>query len=164
MSSGRSVVFAGVVLLLAIGALVVMAHLANLPRPVDVRQVDSGPVEPGVLSATYTTTVQAARSTTSVVVVVPPAPPPVAPVVTTTEPPQSVSAPASTTSSRPPKDENCDPDYLTNGVCVPRRLPPGVWRMCEWLHEQGVTHVEVLGWDRHLLDLDHDGIACEHAA
>lgn len=169
MSSGRSVAFAGVALLLATGALVTMAVTVNEPRPVDVRRVDQSPVVPGVLSATYTTAIQAARPTTPAVVIPPPAPPPV-PTTTTTAttttvepPPPSPSVPESTTSSVPPWAENCDYSYVTDGVCVPWRFPRGVWRYCEWLHDQGVTRIEVVGWDRHRLDRDHDGIACERA-
>ncbi|WP_158846992.1 excalibur calcium-binding domain-containing protein [Saccharothrix deserti] len=174
MSSGRSVALAGVALLLATGTLVTVAMTANEPRPVDVRRVDASPAEPGVLSATYTTTIEAARSTTPVVVFTPtsprPAPLPPSAVTTTTTtttepPPPSSSAPESTTpsSSRPPWGENCDHAYVTDGVCVPWRFPHGVWQLCEWLHDQGVTHIVVEGWDRHHLDLDRDGIACERA-
>ncbi|ONI82419.1 hypothetical protein ALI22I_40720 [Saccharothrix sp. ALI-22-I] len=132
----------------------------------DVRRVDASPVEPGVLSATYTTTVEAVRPTTfteAFTLVVPqPAPPP-ATTTTTTELPPSSSVPESTTSSsQPPWEENCDPAYVTDGVCVPWRFPSHVWRLCDWLHDQGLTHIQVEGWDRHHLDRDQDGIACEH--
>ncbi|MDU0293447.1 hypothetical protein, partial [Saccharothrix longispora] len=61
----------------------------------------------------------------------------------------------------PPGGENCDPAYTTDGVCVPRWFPRGVWDRCGWLQDQGVTRVEVRGRDRHHLDLDRDGVACE---
>ncbi|MEV8443149.1 excalibur calcium-binding domain-containing protein [Actinosynnema sp. NPDC051121] len=173
MSSGRSVAFAGVALLLATGALVTLSLAVHEPRPVDVRQVRLSPAEPGVLSATYTTTVAVVRSTTVAVAVPPPEQRPVPPVTTTaittvavtttSEPPASSSAPVSTTSTRPSWGEDCDDAYVTDGPCVPWRFPRGVWRLCEWLHEQGVTRIEVVGWDRHHLDRDHDGLACERA-
>ncbi|WP_367134459.1 excalibur calcium-binding domain-containing protein [Saccharothrix sp. HUAS TT1] len=148
-----------------------MAISLNEPRPVDVRRVEQGPAEPGVLSATYTTTLEAARPTTIAVVVPAPGQRPNPPVVvatvaetttTTVEPPPPPSSTAeSTTSSPPPRDENCDPSYATSGPCVPRRFPRGVWRLCDWLHDQGTTRIEVVGRDRHHLDRDRDGIACE---
>ncbi|KOX13722.1 hypothetical protein ADK67_43770 [Saccharothrix sp. NRRL B-16348] len=170
MSSGRSVAFAGVALLLATGALVTLALTVTEPRPVDVRQVHLSPVEPGVLSATYTTTLEIARPTTAPVAVPPPEQRPVPPItttttvvpVTTTEPPAS-SSPVSTTSTKPSWGDNCDHSYVTDGPCVPWRFPRGVWRLCEWLHDQGITRIEVVGWDRHYLDKDRDGIACERA-
>ncbi|MER5264394.1 excalibur calcium-binding domain-containing protein [Actinosynnema sp. NPDC002837] len=171
MSSGRSVAFAGAALLLATGALVTLALTVNEPRPVDARQVHLSPVEPGVLSATYTTTLEIARPTSVPVVVPPPAQrpaPPITtvstvPVTTTSEPPPSSSTPSSTTSTRPSWGDNCDHSYVTDGPCVPWRFPRGVSRPCEWLYEQGITRIEVIGWDRHYLDRDRDGIACERA-
>ncbi|MCE6995796.1 excalibur calcium-binding domain-containing protein [Saccharothrix sp. S26] len=171
MSSGRGVAFAGVALLLATGALVTLALTVDDPRPVDVRQVQLSPVEPGVLSATYTTTLEIARPTTVLVVVPPPEPRPVPPITTTTtvavtttsEPPAPPSAPESSTSTTPSWGENCDHSYVTEGPCVPWRFPRGVRRFCEWLREQGTTRIEVVGWDRHYLDRDRDGIACERA-
>ncbi|MBY8848885.1 excalibur calcium-binding domain-containing protein [Saccharothrix sp. MB29] len=44
---------------------------------------------------------------------------------------------------------------------MPRWFPRGVWDRCGWLQDQGVTRVEVRGRDRHHLDLDRDGVACE---
>lgn len=173
MSSGRSVAFAGVALLLATGALVTLSLTVHEPRPVDVRQVHLSPVEPGVLSATYTTTLEIARPTTVPVFVPPPAQRPVPPITTTTtvavtttsEPPPTSSAPVSSTATTSPSswDEDCDRSYLTEGPCVPWRFPRGVRRLCDWLHEQGTTRIEVVGWDRHYLDRDRDGIACERA-
>ena len=175
MSSGRSVAFAGMSLLVATGALVTLSLTAEEPRPVEVRQVQLSPVEPGVLSATYTTTLEIVRPTPIPVVIPPPAPRPVPPVTTTStvvpsttsEPPppssSSSSVPPSTTSTRPSWGENCDHSYVTDGPCVPWRFPRGVWRLCEWLRDQGVTRIEVVGWDRHNLDRDRDGIACERA-
>lgn len=178
MSSGKSVAFAGVALLLATGGLVSVALSVNQPRPVDVRRVDASPLVPGVLSASYTTAVQATRPTTPAVVVLPPQPPrplPAPPTTTTVEPttteasptptpPPSSSVPEETTSSSAPaSDENCSPEYVTDGPCVPRRFPHGVWRKCEWLYEQGTTRIEVVGWDHHGIDRDHDDIACERA-
>ena len=171
MSSGRRVVFAGAALLLATGALVTLVLTMNEPRPVDVRQVQVSPVEPGVLSATYTTTLEIARPTTAPAVVPPPEPRPAPPITTTTtvlvtttsEPPPSSSSPVSTTSTRPSWGDDCDHSYVTEGPCVPWRFPRGVTRPCQWLYEQGTTRIEVVGWDRHFLDRDGDGIACERA-
>lgn len=176
MSSGRGVAFAGTAMVAASAALVVMVFAVREPRPVDVRQVDRSPVGATVLSATHTTTVMAARSTTPLVVVTPAAPPPEPPphlttaaTTTTEEPPLPVpssspplpSAPESTSSSRPQWEDGCDLSYSTDGICVPWRFPRGVWRYCDWLREQGVTRIEVRDRDRHHLDLDHDGTACE---
>ncbi|WP_447004688.1 hypothetical protein ACRAKI_34750 [Saccharothrix isguenensis] len=176
MSSGKSVAFAGVALLLATGGLVSVALTVNEPRPVDVRRVEVSRAVPGVMSASYTTTVQANRPTTSAVVIAPPVPRPVppvdVPVPTTTEqtapppppPTPSSSDPDESTSSAPPSSgEGCDPSYVTEGPCVPLRFPRGVWRKCDWLHERGTTRIEVVGWDRHYLDRDHDRVACERA-
>lgn len=170
MSSGRGVAFAGVALLLATGALVTLALTVNEPRPVDARQVHLSPVEQGVLSATYTTTVEVVRSTTVPVVVPPPEQRPAPPVttvttvaVTTSELPPPPGTPVSTTSTGPTWGDNCDYSYVTDGACVPWRFPRGVSRPCQWLHEQGITRIEVVGWDRHFLDRDRDGIACERA-
>ncbi|ROP39653.1 excalibur calcium-binding domain-containing protein [Saccharothrix texasensis] len=174
MSSGRSVAFAGVALLLATGALVALALTVNEPRPVDARQVHLSPAEPGVLSATYTTTLEVARPTTIPAVVPPPEQRPVPPITTVTTvavtttsepppPPSSTTPPTSTTSTRPSWGDNCDYSYLTDGACVPWRFPRGVSKRCEWLYEQGIRRIEVVGWDRHRLDRDHDGIACERA-
>ncbi|NUT46162.1 MAG: excalibur calcium-binding domain-containing protein [Saccharothrix sp.] len=167
MSSGRGVAFAGVALALATGTLVTMAITVNEPRPVDVRRVDMSPVEPGVLSATYTTTLEVARPTTVAPVVPPPEARP-APVTTTTTV-AVTTTPEPTTSSVPPTTSStspweCSPSYVTDGVCVPWRFPRGVRRWCDWLHEQGVTRIEVVGWDHHGLDRDHDGVACERSA
>jgi uncharacterized membrane protein len=173
MSNGKSVAFAGVALLLATGGLVSVALTVNEPRPVDVRRVDASPAVPGVLSASYTTTIQATRPTTPAVIVIPPpaqprpVPATTTVVPTTTEPPPpppSSSVPEETTSSSPPtSDDHCDPAYVTEGPCVPKRFPRGVWRKCEWLYDQGTTKIEVVGWDHHYLDRDHDGIACERS-
>jgi hypothetical protein len=170
MSSGRSVAFAGVALLLATGALVTLALTVNEPRPVDARQVHLSPVEPGVLSATYTTTLEVVRSTTVPVVAPPPEQRPAPPVttvttvaVTTSEQPPPAGTTVSTTSTRPTWGDNCDYSYVTDGACVPWRFPRGVSRPCEWLYEQGIRRIEVVGWDRHFLDRDRDGIACERA-
>ncbi len=170
MSSGRSVAFAAVALLLATGALVTLALTVNEPRPVDVRQVHLSPVQPGVLSATHTTTLEIARPTVPVVVPEPehrPAPPitttTTVAVTTTDEPPPSSVLPTSTTSTRPSWTENCDPSYVTEGPCVPWRFPRGLWRRCDWLRDRGTTRIEVVGWDHLGLDRDGDGIACERA-
>ncbi|MFE2755631.1 hypothetical protein ACFXGA_26875 [Actinosynnema sp. NPDC059335] len=170
MSSGRSVAFAGVALLLATGALVTMAITVREPRPVDVRQVQLSPVEPGVVSATYTTTVAVARPTTIPVVAPEPEPRPAPPITTTTTavtttssepPPPSSSTVVTTTPTRPTQGHHCDPAYVTEGPCVPWRFPRGVRELCDWLRDHGAGRIEVVGRDRHHLDLDRDGLACE---
>ncbi|MFI9007017.1 excalibur calcium-binding domain-containing protein [Actinosynnema sp. NPDC053489] len=175
MSSGRSVAFAAVALSLATGAVVALSLTANGPRPVEVRQVQVSPIGPGVLSATYTTTLEIARPTAAPVVVAPIEERPVPPITTTTttstaitvptttQPPTPSSPPTTTTSHRPPWHDNCDPSYRTHGPCVPWRFPRGVKRFCQWLHEQGTTRIEVVGPDHHKLDRDRDGIACERS-
>lgn len=166
MNSGRRTALAGAALALATGAVVTVVLTADEPRPVDVRRVDLAPVEPEVLSATYTTTVEVQRSTTPVVVLAPPvqrpAPPPASTSTTTPPPPPPPSSfPPSPSSSPTRLPDHCDPSYVTDGVCVPKRFPPHVWRYCEWLRAQGVTDIRVVGRDHHRLDRDRDGQACE---
>ncbi|NUT98166.1 MAG: hypothetical protein HOY78_39755, partial [Saccharothrix sp.] len=52
----RRLAFAGAMGALASGALLTLVMSVDQPRPVDVRRVDLSPVQPGVLSATHTTT------------------------------------------------------------------------------------------------------------
>ncbi|RKT57980.1 hypothetical protein [Saccharothrix australiensis] len=163
---------------LACGALLFLVITAYEPRPVDVRRVDLSPVQPGVLSATHTTVLKPVQSTTTTVVAAPP-PRLEVPVATTAEPtatttttvetpPATTTAPPSTPPSRqrPHRPHRCDNAYVTDGVCVPWLFPPGLFppglgRACEWLRDQGVTRIEVRGHDRHRLDRDRDGLACE---
>ncbi|QFZ23650.1 hypothetical protein [Saccharothrix syringae] len=172
MSSGRGTAFAGAALALATCAVVAVVLAVDEPRPVDVRRVDLSPVEPGVLSATYTTTVAVQRSTTPLEVLAPPPlrPAPAPPVTTTTgttttEPPPPppttgvTTTTPTTTAARHPW--SCHPSYEADGACVPLRFPRHVRRHCEWLRALGVTGIRVVGPDHHHLDADHDGRACE---
>ncbi|MBB5954643.1 hypothetical protein FHS29_001213 [Saccharothrix tamanrassetensis] len=166
MSRVSRVTSAGMAGTLAFGALITLLVTVNRPQPVDVRRVDLGPVQPGVLSADATTTLMVLQSTATAML----APPPPLPVTTTTavaatttEPPPSLpatsSSPVTSTSKRP--QHRCDDNYVTDGLCVPWRFPPGVRHACRWLSDQGVTRIEVQGRDRHRLDLDFDRVACE---
>ncbi|NUT93110.1 MAG: hypothetical protein HOY78_13900 [Saccharothrix sp.] len=82
-------------------------------------------------------------------------------VTTTPEPGTTTTPPPTTTSKKKPNRNNCDDGYLTDGVCVPWFFPLDPREACEWLREQGLTRIEVQGRDRHHLDLDLDGVACE---
>ncbi|GAA1386100.1 hypothetical protein [Catellatospora chokoriensis] len=71
--------------------------------------------------------------------------------------------------------DGCDHGYRMPdrpGLCVPWRFPPGVRARCDWLRGHGyfdpapdgtVPRLLAHGKDRHHLDLDHDGEACEKA-
>ncbi|XVV03515.1 hypothetical protein ACQPW3_40405 [Actinosynnema sp. CA-248983] len=156
----RRLALAGTMGALATGALLTLAIVVDQPRPVDVRRVDLSPVQPGMLSATHTTTLA-----------VHPAPAPATagpearPVVPVTATPTPAPEPASPTPTEPtgkkPNRNNCDRSYLTDGACVPWFFPLDPREACEWLREQGLTRIEVHGRDRHRLDVDLDGIACE---
>ncbi|MBM7812495.1 hypothetical protein [Saccharothrix algeriensis] len=157
---------------LVLGASLAMVLTMGGPRPVDVRRVDLAPAPPGELSATHTTTIGIHQSTTAVLAP-PPPPPPAQQVATGTAtsadpppgPPQVTTTPAAP--GRPsapptrPRPDHCDRNYATDGGCVPWLLPLGVRQACEWLREHGLTRIEVRGRDRHRLDPDRDGIACE---
>jgi hypothetical protein len=56
--------------------------------------------------------------------------------------------------------DGCDHDYGTAAQCVPYSFPPGTTNACTWLAEHGFGPIAVKGRDRHNLDTDHDGIAC----
>lgn len=174
MGSGRHAVVAGGVSSLAAGALLVVLLNGHEPRPVDVHRVDLSPAQPDVLSATLTTSVQAIRSTEPVQPAAPPPPPPPPPAVTTTrqqvvvvttttssQPPTTTAPPSSEVLPAPPEGaDGCDRAYVTNAGCVPWRFPRHVWWPCQWLRDQGITHVEVPGRDRHRLDANRDGVGC----
>jgi hypothetical protein len=45
--------------------------------------------------------------------------------------------------------------------CVPWAFPPGVTGKCAWLAERGFAPLTVTGADRHRLDPDDTGMACD---
>jgi hypothetical protein len=160
----RRLAFAGAMGALASGALLTLVMSVDQPRPVDVRRVDLSPVQPGVLSATHTTTLNVQPPADEPVSTGSVEPRPAIPVTVTTTPEPSTTttpAPTTTTSKKKPNRNNCDDGYLTDGVCVPWFFPLDPREACEWLREQGLTRIEVLGRDRHHLDVDLDGLACE---
>ncbi|MEJ2857224.1 MULTISPECIES: hypothetical protein [unclassified Saccharothrix] len=160
----RRLAFAGAMGALASGALLTLVISVDQPRPVDVRRVDLSPVQPGVLSATHTTTLNVQPPAETPVSTGDPEPRPAIPVTATSTPEPTTTTPPPTpvpTSKQKPNRNNCDSGYLTDGVCVPWFFPLDPREACEWLHEQGLTRIEVLGRDRHHLDLDLDGLACE---
>ncbi|GAA1413914.1 hypothetical protein [Catellatospora coxensis] len=69
--------------------------------------------------------------------------------------------------------DGCDHGYhmpQRPGLCVPWRFPPGVRARCDWLRGHAyfdpasdgtAPRLLVRGTDRHRLDTDHDGEACE---
>lgn len=73
----------------------------------------------------------------------------------------------------PASIDGCDHGYRMPqqpGLCVPWRFPPGVRARCDWLRGHGyfdpapdgtVARLLVRGRDRHRLDPDRDGEACE---
>ncbi|MEU7526778.1 hypothetical protein AB0A74_13680 [Saccharothrix sp. NPDC042600] len=168
----RRLVFAGAMGVLASGALLTLAITVDQPRPVDVRRVDLSPVQPGELSATHTTTLAVHPPDRREPTTGPVEPRPAVPVTATPVP----ETPGGTTrptppgrkppgqhppGKQPPHRNNCDRSYLTDGPCVPWFFPLDPRAACEWLRAQGLTKIEVKGRDRHHLDLDLDGVACE---
>ncbi|MFC6089424.1 hypothetical protein [Saccharothrix lopnurensis] len=140
MSSGRRTAFAGTALALAIGAVVVVV-LSVEPRPVDVRRVDLSPVEPGVLSATYTTTIVAQRSSTAVGVIAPPAPRPAPPNPdSTTSPPLPPHPPPP-----PPNHQTCTRTHPPGKPCRPDHGPDHPRRHCDRLREHGLPDLSAAG-------------------
>lgn len=158
----RRLVFAGTMGALASGALLTLAIAVDQPRPVDVRRVDLSPVRPGMLSATHTTTLAVHPPDRREPTAAPVEPRPAVPVTATPvpDPPAGTTRPAPP-GKKPPRRDNCDRSYLTDGACVPWFFPLDPREACEWLRAQGLTRIEVKGRDRHRLDLDLDGVACE---
>jgi hypothetical protein len=62
---------------------------------------------------------------------------------------------------QPVNIDGCDHGYGERTQCVPWTFPPGTTDKCAWLAAHGFDAVPVLGKDRHHLDLDGDGIACD---
>lgn len=63
----------------------------------------------------------------------------------------------------PANVDGCDHAYGVSGQCVPWDLPrlPAGQTVCGFLKELGLDRVKVHGRDRHRLDRDRDGIACD---
>jgi len=55
----------------------------------------------------------------------------------------------------------CDFNYGDVGQCIPAQFPASVTDRCGWLARQGLVSIPVTGVDRHGLDVDGDGLACE---
>jgi hypothetical protein len=65
----------------------------------------------------------------------------------------------------PPYATGCDYDYGKPPQCVPWTFPPEVETVqdrCDWLKDQGFKTITVRGKDRHGLDADKNGIACDN--
>jgi hypothetical protein len=63
--------------------------------------------------------------------------------------------------SQPANIDGCDHSYGERTQCVPWTFPPGTADKCAWLKAHGFGAVKVLGKDRHHLDPDGDGVACD---
>ncbi|MBM2616470.1 hypothetical protein JIG36_12975 [Actinoplanes sp. LDG1-06] len=63
--------------------------------------------------------------------------------------------------SVPANVDGCDHGYGTRTQCVPWAFPPSVTDKCAWLTAQGFKSLTVHGTDRHKLDPDKNGIACD---
>jgi hypothetical protein len=63
--------------------------------------------------------------------------------------------------SQPVNIDGCDHGYGERTQCIPWTFPPGTTDKCAWLKAHGFDVVKVLGTDRHHLDPDGDGIACD---
>jgi hypothetical protein len=62
---------------------------------------------------------------------------------------------------QPVNIDGCDHGYGERTQCVPWTFPPGTTDKCAWLAAHGFDAVPVVGKDRHHLDPDGDGIACD---
>ncbi|MBU2665248.1 hypothetical protein KOI35_17225 [Actinoplanes bogorensis] len=60
-----------------------------------------------------------------------------------------------------PNIDGCDHGYGTRTQCVPWTFPASATDKCAWLAAQGFTKLTVHGKDRHQLDPDRNGIACD---
>ncbi|GID28195.1 hypothetical protein [Paractinoplanes brasiliensis] len=61
----------------------------------------------------------------------------------------------------PANVDGCDRGYGTRTQCVPWTFPSSATDKCAWLAAQGFTHLTVHGTDRHQLDPDKNGTACD---
>ncbi|MBW4715771.1 hypothetical protein [Saccharothrix obliqua] len=153
MGRSRRVALAGTAGVLAATGLLAMVVTAGEPRPVDVRRVDLSPGQPGVLSATFTTTVRVLPSLTAVLVAPPPRKPEPTPVTTTTQPPPpppptATTEPAPPTTTTTPKPTpsrgkppvRCDEDDPFDRDCPPWVFPPPWGDWCDWPRLHGTGH------------------------
>jgi hypothetical protein len=62
---------------------------------------------------------------------------------------------------QPVNIDGCDHGYGERTQCVPWTFPPGTTDKCAWLEAHGFDAVPVVGKDRHHLDPDGDGVACD---
>jgi hypothetical protein len=63
--------------------------------------------------------------------------------------------------SQPVNIDGCDHGYGERTQCIPWTFPPGTTDKCAWLTAHGFGAVKVVGKDRHHLDPDGDGLACD---
>lgn len=66
------------------------------------------------------------------------------------------------TRSMPAFADGCDHGYGDRNQCIPLVFPDGTTDKCAWLADRGFTKVKVAGDDRHKLDPDGNGIACDN--
>lgn len=64
--------------------------------------------------------------------------------------------------SMPAFADGCDHGYGDRNQCIPLTFPDGTDDKCAWLAERGFTKVAVNGEDRHKLDPDDNGVACDN--
>jgi hypothetical protein len=64
--------------------------------------------------------------------------------------------------SMPAFADGCDHGYGDRNQCIPLTFPDGTADKCDWLAERGFTKIAVNGEDRHKLDPDGNGIACDN--
>ncbi|SDT69737.1 hypothetical protein [Actinoplanes derwentensis] len=66
--------------------------------------------------------------------------------------------------SMPVNVDGCDRSYGTRTQCVPWRFPPGVTDGCTWLRERSFLDAPLTARapDRHHLDPDTNGLACDN--
>ena len=58
--------------------------------------------------------------------------------------------------------DGCDHGYGDRNQCIPLTFPDGTTSKCDWLADRGFTKIAVNGADRHELDPDNNGIACDN--
>lgn len=61
----------------------------------------------------------------------------------------------------PANVDGCDHGYGSTGQCIPWSFPPGTDDKCAWLAERDYGTLAVRGADRHELDPDGNGVACD---
>nr|WP_221374804.1 hypothetical protein [Actinoplanes polyasparticus] len=164
--------------LLLIAAVAVVATLLLLLRPGPAAPVESGlqapsawsappapssetPAAPARVSPPPGTTRPPAATAATVAAGGPPAPlvqtfagqPGVRPLPARPSPTAPMPVPAHV--------DGCDRAYGTRAQCVPWTFPPNVTDKCAWLAANGFTGLTVRSPDRHRLDPDRNGTACD---